>query len=224
MLAVRFSTSRTPTALAGHSFSGMIVTETGVHPKVADRAPKQEKITRRVRENSRPLWPRGNSKMSLLLRAATSGSARQSRWCMQASYSWTLEASANEVAMSRAAFSKRFKLLVGIAPLDYLLRCGLRVTCSDAAQPFRRQPRRSAILRRVQLATHSNASMAAPINAACSTVRIPDGLEHERRADSRPPTSKRQVGGDATAILAKGTKSLLFHTERPEGEAPCRKR
>jgi len=44
-----------------------------------------------------------------------------------ASDRWTLESLSSAVAMSRAAFSKRFKWLVGVAPLDYLLRWRMRV-------------------------------------------------------------------------------------------------
>lgn len=40
---------------------------------------------------------------------------------------WTLDALAGAVAMSRSAFSKRFKSLVGLAPLDYLLRWRMRL-------------------------------------------------------------------------------------------------
>ncbi|WP_347958261.1 AraC family transcriptional regulator [Bradyrhizobium sp. SSUT112] len=40
---------------------------------------------------------------------------------------WTLEALADAIAMSRSAFSKRFKSLVGLAPLDYLLRWRMRL-------------------------------------------------------------------------------------------------
>ncbi|WP_436206894.1 AraC family transcriptional regulator [Caballeronia sp. LjRoot31] len=40
---------------------------------------------------------------------------------------WTLEMLSSAVAMSRSAFSKRFKSLVGFAPLDYLLRWRMRI-------------------------------------------------------------------------------------------------
>ena len=40
---------------------------------------------------------------------------------------WTLEMLSSAVAMSRSAFSKRFKSLVGVAPLDYLLRWRMRI-------------------------------------------------------------------------------------------------
>lgn len=40
---------------------------------------------------------------------------------------WTLEALANAVAMSRSVFSKRFRLLVGRTPLDYLLQWRMRL-------------------------------------------------------------------------------------------------
>lgn len=41
---------------------------------------------------------------------------------------WTLEQLCASVAMSRSAFSKRFKTLAGHAPLDYLLRQGVPVS------------------------------------------------------------------------------------------------
>ncbi|QWA13186.1 AraC family transcriptional regulator [Sodalis ligni] len=44
-----------------------------------------------------------------------------------AAYPWTLEALANAAAMSRSAFSKRFKSIVGLSPLDYLLRWRMRL-------------------------------------------------------------------------------------------------
>jgi len=44
-----------------------------------------------------------------------------------AAYPWSLETLAGSVAMSRSAFSKRFKSLVGLAPLDYLLRWRMRL-------------------------------------------------------------------------------------------------
>lgn len=44
-----------------------------------------------------------------------------------AAYPWTLGLLASSVAMSRSAFSKHFKSLVGIAPLDYLLRWRMRL-------------------------------------------------------------------------------------------------
>src|SRR5476649_644596 len=40
---------------------------------------------------------------------------------------WTLPELAGEVAMSRSAFALRFKTLVGISPLDYLLRWRMRL-------------------------------------------------------------------------------------------------
>ena len=43
------------------------------------------------------------------------------------SHPWTLEILSSAVAMSRSAFSKRFKSLVGVAPLDYLLRWRMRI-------------------------------------------------------------------------------------------------
>ncbi|QOZ73595.1 AraC family transcriptional regulator [Bradyrhizobium arachidis] len=42
---------------------------------------------------------------------------------------WTLDALAGAAAMSRSAFSRRFKSLVGLAPLDYLLRWRMRLAC-----------------------------------------------------------------------------------------------
>ncbi|WP_339758931.1 AraC family transcriptional regulator [uncultured Hoeflea sp.] len=42
-------------------------------------------------------------------------------------YPWSLDVLAGSVAMSRSAFSKHFKFLVGIAPLDYLLRWRMRL-------------------------------------------------------------------------------------------------
>jgi transcriptional regulator GlxA family with amidase domain len=42
-------------------------------------------------------------------------------------YRWSLAQLCAMVAMSRSAFSKRFKALVGRAPLDYLLRWRMRV-------------------------------------------------------------------------------------------------
>jgi AraC-like DNA-binding protein len=44
-----------------------------------------------------------------------------------AAHPWTLDALADAIAMSRSAFSKRFKSLVGLAPLDYLLRWRMRL-------------------------------------------------------------------------------------------------
>lgn len=44
-----------------------------------------------------------------------------------AAYPWSLDKLASAVAMSRSAFSKRFKSLVRIAPLDYLLRWRMRL-------------------------------------------------------------------------------------------------
>ena len=44
-----------------------------------------------------------------------------------AAHPWTLDALADATAMSRSVFSKRFKSLVGIAPLDYLLRWRMRL-------------------------------------------------------------------------------------------------
>ncbi|MET3156573.1 AraC-like DNA-binding protein [Bradyrhizobium japonicum] len=44
-----------------------------------------------------------------------------------AAHPWTLDALADAIAMSRSAFSKRFKSLVGQAPLDYLLRWRMRL-------------------------------------------------------------------------------------------------
>lgn len=44
-----------------------------------------------------------------------------------AAHPWTLEVLCSAVAMSRSAFSKRFKSLVGRAPLDYLLRWRMRI-------------------------------------------------------------------------------------------------
>jgi AraC-like DNA-binding protein len=40
---------------------------------------------------------------------------------------WSLDTLAASVAMSRSAFSKKFKSLVGLAPLDYLLRWRMRL-------------------------------------------------------------------------------------------------
>jgi len=56
---------------------------------------------------------------------------------------WTLEALADAIAMSRSAFSKRFKSLVGLAPLDYLLRWRMRL----ARDPLRRGATVSATAR-----------------------------------------------------------------------------
>ncbi|MGY8634021.1 AraC family transcriptional regulator [Bradyrhizobium sp. 14AA] len=44
---------------------------------------------------------------------------------------WTLESLAGAIAMSRSAFSKRFKSKVGLAPLDYLLRWRMRLACDQ---------------------------------------------------------------------------------------------
>lgn len=44
-----------------------------------------------------------------------------------AAHPWTLEMLCSAVAMSRSAFSKRFRSLVGHAPLDYLLRWRMRI-------------------------------------------------------------------------------------------------
>lgn len=44
-----------------------------------------------------------------------------------AAYPWSLDKLASAVAMSRSAFSKRFKSLVRLAPLDYLLRWRMRL-------------------------------------------------------------------------------------------------
>ncbi|WBL75393.1 AraC family transcriptional regulator [Bradyrhizobium xenonodulans] len=46
-----------------------------------------------------------------------------------AAHPWTVDVLADAAAMSRSAFSKRFKLLVGLAPLDYLLRWRMRLAC-----------------------------------------------------------------------------------------------
>jgi AraC-like DNA-binding protein len=46
-----------------------------------------------------------------------------------AAHPWTLDVLADAAAMSRSAFSKRFKSLVGVAPLDYLLRWRMRLAC-----------------------------------------------------------------------------------------------
>lgn len=40
---------------------------------------------------------------------------------------WSLDGLAQAVAMSRSAFAKRFRLLVGLAPLDYLIRWRMRL-------------------------------------------------------------------------------------------------
>ncbi|MGF9694359.1 AraC family transcriptional regulator [Rhizobium sp. 0TCS1.26] len=48
-----------------------------------------------------------------------------------AAYPWTLDGLAGSVAMSRASFSRRFKSLVGTAPLDYLLRWRMRLARND---------------------------------------------------------------------------------------------
>ena len=42
-------------------------------------------------------------------------------------YPWSLDELATAVAMSRSAFSKHFRRLVGKAPLDYLLRWRMRL-------------------------------------------------------------------------------------------------
>jgi AraC-like DNA-binding protein len=42
---------------------------------------------------------------------------------------WCLNTLADSVAMSRSAFSRRFKSAVGLAPLDYLLRWRMRLAC-----------------------------------------------------------------------------------------------
>ncbi|HEV2153793.1 MAG TPA: AraC family transcriptional regulator [Bradyrhizobium sp.] len=44
-----------------------------------------------------------------------------------AAHPWTLDALAGAIAMSRSVFSKRFKSLVGLTPLDYLLRWRMRL-------------------------------------------------------------------------------------------------
>lgn len=44
-----------------------------------------------------------------------------------AAHPWNLEMLCSAVAMSRSAFCKRFSLLVGFAPLDYLLRWRMRL-------------------------------------------------------------------------------------------------
>lgn len=49
-------------------------------------------------------------------------------------HSWCLEELCGRVAMSRSAFSKRFKTLVGHAPLDYLLRWRMRVARNKLRQ------------------------------------------------------------------------------------------
>ena len=48
-----------------------------------------------------------------------------------AAHAWTLDVLADAAAMSRSAFSKRFKSLVGMAPLDYLLRWRMRLACDQ---------------------------------------------------------------------------------------------
>lgn len=45
----------------------------------------------------------------------------------EVAYPWSIEELCGRVAMSRSAFSKRFKTLVGHAPLKYLLRWRMRV-------------------------------------------------------------------------------------------------
>ena len=42
-------------------------------------------------------------------------------------HAWTVDELAQAVAMSRSGFSKRFKQLVGLAPLDYVLRWRMRL-------------------------------------------------------------------------------------------------
>ncbi|PWV97747.1 AraC family transcriptional regulator [Hoeflea marina] len=44
-----------------------------------------------------------------------------------AAHPWSLDQLAQSVAMSRSAFAKRFRSLVGVAPLDYLLRWRMRL-------------------------------------------------------------------------------------------------
>ncbi len=44
-----------------------------------------------------------------------------------AAHPWNLEMLCSAVAMSRSAFCKRFSSLVGLAPLDYLLRWRMRI-------------------------------------------------------------------------------------------------
>lgn len=44
-----------------------------------------------------------------------------------ATHPWTLEKLSSVATMSRSAFAKRFKSLIGVAPLDYLIRWRMRI-------------------------------------------------------------------------------------------------
>jgi AraC-like DNA-binding protein len=68
-----------------------------------------------------------------------------------AAHPWTLDALADAIAMSRSAFSKRFKSLVGLAPLDYLLRWRMRL----ARDRLRRGATVSAIAAQLGYASES---------------------------------------------------------------------
>lgn len=66
-------------------------------------------------------------------------------------YPWTVDGLANKVAMSRSGFSKRFKALVGLAPLDYMLRWRMRL----ARDFLRRDESVSSIAARLGYASES---------------------------------------------------------------------
>jgi len=68
-----------------------------------------------------------------------------------AAYPWRLEGLAASVAMSRSAFSRSFKSLVGLAPLDYLLRWRMRL----ARHALRRGSTVSAIAAEVGYSSES---------------------------------------------------------------------
>jgi hypothetical protein len=57
---------------------------------------------------------------------------------------WSLDTLAVSVAMSRSAFSRRFKSIVGLAPLDYLLRWRMRFGSSSPSAGIDSRGRRRA--------------------------------------------------------------------------------
>lgn len=66
-------------------------------------------------------------------------------------YPWCLDTLAVSVAMSRSAFSRRFKSIVGLAPLDYLLRWRMRL----ARQALRRGSTVAAVAAQVGYSSES---------------------------------------------------------------------
>lgn len=79
-----------------------------------------------------------------------------------AAHPWTLEALADAIAMSRSAFSKRFKSLVGWrrSTTSFGGECGLRAISCDVVRPSRQPLRSWDIRRRVPSGMPSNESTA----------------------------------------------------------------